>query len=291
MYYGGVRRKRTPLVYIYKITNLVNGMCYIGATVQPLERRLQDHFSRAKSSDRTSILHKAIREFGKENFTAEVLRYARNSEELTFLEIQAIKEHGTLAPDGYNMTTGGKGTMDRRQLESTKLLIAQKATGRICSEETKEKLSAALKGKEQPWNKGRKLGPAWNKGIPHTEAAKANMVASHIGKLRPDSRAIEMYGVTYKSIKDAAETTGFSRQQVKYRLATGRAKYLSEPKRTGRLPGNSKAVQFNGKIYDSLLEAARENKTSTTLIRYHIRTGTARYVNPPEQGTKDKLDE
>lgn len=273
-------------MYIYKIVNRVNGKAYIGATIQPLDRRLQDHFSRAKS-DRTSILHQAIREFGKDNFSAELLRYARNSEELMFLEIQAIKEHGTLMPEGYNMTTGGKGTMDRRQLESTRLLISQKATGRVVSEETKAKLSAIIKGRPQPWNTGPTGLPAWNKGLQHSTEAREKMSAFQSGRLRHDSRKIEMYGVTYNSIEEAARLTGFSRQQVKYRLATGRAKYLGDQPKTGRLPGNAKAVKFNGKDYASILDAARENGTSPTLIRYHIRTGNARFVNPPETGTKE----
>lgn len=273
-------------MYIYKITNHANGMCYIGATTQPLERRMQDHCSRA-NSDRTSILHKAIREFGKDNFSAEIICYARNSEELIFLEIKAIKEHGTLFPGGYNMTTGGKGTMDRRLLESTKLLISEKARGRLVSEETKAKLSAALKGKPQPWNCGPTGLPAWNKGIPHSKEARSKMSAAQTNRYRHDSRQIEMYGVVYNSIMEAARLTGFSREQVKYRLATGRAKYLYQPKRTGRTPGNAKAVEYNGVTYKTVLEAARSNQMVATTMRTFIRTGRARYINPPETGTKE----
>lgn len=276
-------------MYIYKLTNKTNGMGYIGATIQPFEQRLRGHFDASKTK-RNTLLAQAIREFGLDNFSSEILRYARNSHELMYLEIQAIKAHGTLAPAGYNMTSGGKGTMDHRLLESTKLLISQKAKGRICSEETKAKLSAALKGKTQPWNKGKRTGPPWNKGIPHTPEAHAKMIASHVGKREHNARRIEMYGTVYESISDAARQTGFSRMQVKYRLATGRAKYLEEKVKTGRVPTNAKPVEFKGKIYGSLLDAARENKTSTTLVRYYISIGQSRYLDSPEKGTTKEKD-
>ena len=245
-------------MYVYKITNAANGMSYIGATLQPLERRLGDHFSRARNN-RSSLLHVAIREFGEDNFSVKILCYARNSEELMMLEMKAIREHGTLTPAGYNMTTGGKGTMDRRQLESTKLLISKKATGRVVTDEVKAKLSAALKGKPQPWNSGPTGLPAWNRGKPSSDEARRKMALAKREFLDKHPTPIEMYGVVYKSIADAVRQSGFSRMQVKYRLRTGRARYLYEQKHTGTTPTNAKAVELNGVTYKTISDAARSS--------------------------------
>src|SRR5438132_12401615 len=95
--------------------------------------------------------------------------------------------------------------------------IRAKLLGRSLSSETRERISAAKKGKPRPnmkgrpvWNKGRSLSietrkkisvaqlghPGWTKGRhldpapwrgkTHSEETKAKMRAAHLGKPRPD---------------------------------------------------------------------------------------------------------
>ena len=91
---------------IYLIRNLINGKCYIGKTIN-LKRRIYEHFM--GHSEGCKLLSRAIKKYGKENFSVEILHEGIIPELLDEFEIQAIKEHNTKAPRGYNLTDGGEG--------------------------------------------------------------------------------------------------------------------------------------------------------------------------------------
>ena len=88
--------------YIYKITNKINGLCYIGQSKDP-DRRFKEHCQRNESYN--SLVHQAIVKYGKDNFTFEVLGFFEdyNEKEKAF-----IKEFDCLAPHGYNIQEGGE---------------------------------------------------------------------------------------------------------------------------------------------------------------------------------------
>lgn len=90
---------------LYCIKNIVNGKKYIGITKQGAEHRFRQHVHDAKRYK--TVLHRAIKKYGKENFVLDVLYTAENYLELLHLEKKAIQEHGTTHPNGYNMTHGG----------------------------------------------------------------------------------------------------------------------------------------------------------------------------------------
>ena len=60
--------------FIYKITNNVNGKVYIGQTIQTIKERFYQHCA-TKCSDSVlnMAIHKAIKKYGKSNFTIEVI--------------------------------------------------------------------------------------------------------------------------------------------------------------------------------------------------------------------------
>lgn len=88
--------------YIYKITNLINGKCYVGrTTAKKIDRRWTEHKSKAKNRPRTIIEH-AIAKYGSENFKFEKLLEAEN-EALPLLESENIIKHNTFSPSGYNV--------------------------------------------------------------------------------------------------------------------------------------------------------------------------------------------
>ena len=86
---------------IYKIENLLNGKSYIGQSIE-IERR----FSKHKSAKDDFYIHRAIRKYGVENFSFEILEECK-VEELNEREKFWIKEKNTLIPNGYNMIPGG----------------------------------------------------------------------------------------------------------------------------------------------------------------------------------------
>ena len=88
--------------YVYKITNKINGMMYIGETMD-FNRRIKEHCNPSN----TSLIGKAIKEFGKENFSFKIIEYCSDfSQKEKFY----IKEYDTLFPHGYNVSEGGDKT-------------------------------------------------------------------------------------------------------------------------------------------------------------------------------------
>ena len=83
---------------------MVNGKQYVGQTTRTLEQRWKEH---CRKSSQCTYLHYAIKKYGKENFKVEQIDIALDKEELDYKEQQHIKCYNTLAPNGYNLNTGG----------------------------------------------------------------------------------------------------------------------------------------------------------------------------------------
>lgn len=84
---------------IYKIENLTNGKVYVGQSVH-IEKRFSEHCR----SD--SLIGQAIQKEGKQNFSFSILEECP-LEELDYKEQYYIKQYNSIAPKGYNITTGG----------------------------------------------------------------------------------------------------------------------------------------------------------------------------------------
>lgn len=92
--------------YIYKITNLINNKLYIGKTVTSIAHRWDQHKSAAKNRGQWA-LYKAIRKYGEDNFSIEMIEEVDN-DNLNNREIYWINYYNSYR-DGYNMTLGGDG--------------------------------------------------------------------------------------------------------------------------------------------------------------------------------------
>lgn len=94
---------------IYCATNKTNGMRYIGKTVKTLKARKQQHESSARK-DSNLYFHNAIRKYGVEGFTWDVLYRSDNEAELNRMEINFIRMFRSADKEfGYNLTQGGDG--------------------------------------------------------------------------------------------------------------------------------------------------------------------------------------
>ena len=91
-------------MYIYQITNLINGKIYIGQT-NNVQKRWANHRC---SSDPNMVIARALRKYGVDNFKFEVLLRGLTPDEANQKEIEFIKEKNSLVPYGYNVATGGK---------------------------------------------------------------------------------------------------------------------------------------------------------------------------------------
>ncbi len=114
---------------IYKISS-PSGKNYIGQTVQTFDRRMIVHKSAAKNVDKKDgcrALNSAIRKYEWKNMTKEVLETCE-IDELDEKEQQYIEEYNSMAPNGYNLISGGNS--NKKFSDETKSLQREAALKR-----------------------------------------------------------------------------------------------------------------------------------------------------------------
>lgn len=91
---------------IYKITNKINGKCYIGQSVY-IRHRWIEHKYKAFTLKDNNYFHNALRKYGWDNFNFEVIEQCEQNE-LSDKEIYWIKYYdSTNKEKGYNIKLGG----------------------------------------------------------------------------------------------------------------------------------------------------------------------------------------
>lgn len=209
-------------MFIYVITNQINGKKYVGQTTKSIENRWRRHKAEAlRVGDRP--ICRAIKKYGAENFTIEQLGWAQDIDQLNRFEIAAIAQLNTLAPSGYNLQSGGenytahevtkekirKARLGTKSSDETRAKISAANVGKTMSQEARDKISAGSKGRPEspehrasmsrtrkgrvPWNKG-KTGcyseetlekmAAWQRGRVASDETRAKLSAALIGHKR-----------------------------------------------------------------------------------------------------------
>lgn len=90
-------------MFVYLITNTINGKRYVGQTTASLEQRWRFH----KRLNGCRYLHAAILKYGENNFTIESICEPPTIELMNEFEAEYIRRYNTLIPNGYNLTDGG----------------------------------------------------------------------------------------------------------------------------------------------------------------------------------------
>lgn len=129
-------------MFIYSLTNKINGKRYIGQTTRTVEWRWSQH-RKHLNSVHFPIYH-ALRKYGVENFTVEVLARASSVEWLNYLETVLISAYNSLVPNGYNLDSGGKNNVAHP--DTVRRMSAVKK-GRKFTAEHRAKIGAAQKGR------------------------------------------------------------------------------------------------------------------------------------------------
>lgn len=120
--------KQTGIIYL--IRNNVNSRVYVGQTIQKLEGRIRNYRSEVNYTDSRRPIIRAMRKYGMENFTFEVLFEGEvTPQELTDLEEEYIIEYRSVVlENGYNLKRaaehGGHG-------EDTKRKIGEAQVGKL----------------------------------------------------------------------------------------------------------------------------------------------------------------
>lgn len=90
-------------MYIYKISNSVNNKVYIGQSIRPVQERFQRHVNDAMNNVLDTHLARAIRLYGPDKFSIEIIDTAISQEELTKKEHDHIVQYNSVE-NGYNET-------------------------------------------------------------------------------------------------------------------------------------------------------------------------------------------
>lgn len=209
---------------LYCHTNRINGKQYVGITKRGSEKRWGASGSRYKKQ----AIGAAIQKYGWENFDHEILLTGLTKEEAEAEEKRLVRELGTLAPNGYNLTTGGNlgcevSDETREKLrainigkpksESVKAKVSAAQKGKIVSEETRRKISEARKGirESEEWRrrisegcKGRKWSESQREKMKHRVYATGGDV-SNSRRVAQYTKGGDLVAV-YDCITDAAKT-------------------------------------------------------------------------------------
>lgn len=199
------------MIGIYKIVNNINGKVYIGQS-QNIEKRWIDHKSFSKRE--VEVLYRAMRKYGIENFSLEVVEEC-SIEELSDKERFYIGHYNSYIhaenSNGYNMTLGGEGTRGVKIKEETREKMRQRMLGgknhnygKPLSEEVKQKISKTVKGRYKGEN-----NPMYGKC--HSEEALLKMTRGNNYKARKTMCG----GKMFDCLKDCAEYYGIKYGTIK----------------------------------------------------------------------------
>lgn len=181
---------------VYKIINNINGCIYIGIT-NNFERRMREHKNNAENLNYKykSKLYNAMRKYGIENFSSEIIETVKSRKQLEEREKHWIKFYNSTDHElGYNITDGGTGgcTHDvsgennpmygHKYTDAEKKKIGDYTRGIKRSEKTKKKISCGLKG------------------VPKTEIHKKHLSCALKGNIPINSKEIKVINIYTQEI-------------------------------------------------------------------------------------------
>lgn len=275
---------------LYKIVNSINDKIYIGITSDP-SRRLKQHKS---DSSNCTKLKRAMLKYGPDNFSMEIICIG-SEQYIIELEEKAITLYDSMM-NGYNTMPG-----------------SAKSGNLTLPEEVKSKISESLNiyhSNNVAWNKGLVKG-VLETDVPHyvmgfwfsspRAACKAlGIEASTFYKWRKEGtlgeeahlskdslRVIPCYvaGVWFPSVYVAALTLNVKFDAIKKRIKDGAIEEALKKKgvsgaenhmsgKTGALHHNSQPVEVDGKVYESIADAALQTDYTKKMIYTRLKNNT-----------------
>jgi len=166
---------------IYKTTNLVNGMYYVGCHQTA---NLDDGYLGSGK-----YLKRAIKKYGQEYFKFEILYSVSSKKEMFDLERSIVNESLVNDPLSYNLKIGGSGGnpgivgafKGRKHSDETKEKQRQASLKQVCSAETRKKLLMNNAMKNNP--EIRKKVSETLKGRTHSEEHRKRVAEANLGRI------------------------------------------------------------------------------------------------------------
>lgn len=199
---------------IYVITNTQNGKQYVGQTINKAYRRWSAHKS-AKSGAGRSAIKKAVLKYGKNSFSFEVVDAAKTKEELNAKERLWVEKLNTIAPNGYNLETGGaKGytlSKETRKLMSKKAIERVRRAGITPVAERPPKMTIAERAE---LSRQRMIGNTYRRGSKQSKESIDKMKSKQFGNKYHNTPVKRSDGVVFESVNAAAQELGVVRTSI-----------------------------------------------------------------------------
>ena len=183
---------------IYKITNLITGLSYIGKDQNDLDYYMgsgillwnsyRKRFQKSDLDCSKRTHHKWVYEQNKiyKYYEKTILCISEDKEELCELEKCYINKYNTIRPNGYNIASGGEGgcliagyTCEEKDAWRRKISEATKEA--MNTPEIKEKLVEAVSNKSDEWKKHISESLTGRKGLPMSDATKEKLRRINLG--------------------------------------------------------------------------------------------------------------
>lgn len=229
---------------IYKITNILNDKVYIGQSNNPQHRWIA-HKSHAHNEEYigSSALYNAMRKYGEDNFTFEIIGWYENYNEK---EKYYIKLYNSMIPYGYNLTEGGEEPPHKYGEEHHNSIYSQEIVDNIIDDLLSHKYTQ--KEIENKYNVNQQLITSINRGITHRRAGLQYPIIK-TSKYHCDKKTLEqiIYLLKYSTCTCAeiGQYFGFNSSAIKA-INSGRNHRLDNiqyPIRTFRGKSNSQSVE------------------------------------------------
>lgn len=163
-----------------------------------------------KPSNPCTLLHRAMLKYGADQMTVE--SFEVSDCDLNYHEAETIMKYATLAPNGYNLKTGGD--VGFRLSEETKLRMRKSQLGVMHTAATKDKIRKALTGRK------------------YSQERKDNMRSGRYGRRLTESEIIRTIE-SHTNGAEAARALGISRQTVHRFIKLGKASNENHTTRRG----------------------------------------------------------
>lgn len=185
-------------LHIYKITNLVTGLSYIGKDQSDCETYMgsgillwnsyKKRFQREDLNSNNRSHHKWVYEQNEiyKYYEKVILHICEDKQELCELEKYYIKKYDTIRPNGYNIANGGEGGYliagyTSEEKEALKKKISEKTKEAMSTPEIRNRFLKATMNKSDEWKKHISEALTGRKGNPMSDENKEKLRHRNIG--------------------------------------------------------------------------------------------------------------